>query len=368
MKHPRRILILPALALTALLALALPRLLPADVPVPGLSAKERTLLRIWVVSSPGGGQAWLNTVMKDWEKQHPGVMTYLRAVTPEEAARPDAVLPDLILYMPGDFTAPQEVFTELTGALTAREELLRAGRWQGAQYGLPLCWGAWVLAIDSALEPGTAATPVPTTLLGKPAAPPEPTASPGYPLAAASAAECPLLSPNGTALLSLLCSLQPQELPPLPQACASLAAADVYAAFQARRCATAVLTTGQVTALTSLVSSGRGFPFRIMTAPEIVTDQVWMASLTPDASPQAAAFLSFLTGKEAQQALSLQGLHTVRDDLHLYAGDFSAQVEQAAGNALTAINAYIPRQQVQQAAWQALQGTCSLSEALLPLV
>jgi len=367
MKHPR--LIIPAaLVLTAAMLYFLPAAMRRESRIPGLSAPERTLLRIWVTGSPGGGQAWLTAQLKAWEKQQPDVMTYLRTVSPEEAASTDAVLPDIILYLPGDFTAPQTLFTPLTGELPAREPLLRAGRWQGEQYGLPLCWGAWVLAIDSALEPGSAMTPAPTTLLGRPAATAAPSAAPGYPLASAVQAECPLQSPSGAAVLSLLCILSPEERPPLPDDFAQFSPSDVYSAFQARKCASAMLTTGQATAFNSLTSAGKGFPFRIMTPTEIVTDQVWMASITPDAPPEAAALLHFLTSAPAQQALITQGLHTVRDDLMLYTTGFSAGVEQAGQRAFSAVNAYLPAQQIRDAAWQVLQGTLGFSEALLPLL
>ncbi|MGN0792890.1 MAG: hypothetical protein ACI4MG_00275 [Aristaeellaceae bacterium] len=368
MKHPRRLLIPLALALTAALMLALPAVLKRDSRVPGLEGTERILLRIWVTGSPGGAQSWLTGQLKVWEKQHPGNLTYLRAVSPDALAAPDAVLPDIVLYLPGDIARPQELFAPLSGSLTAREELLRAGRWKGTSYGLPLCWGAWVMAIDSALEPGSAATPAPTTLLGRPAATAVPDATPpGYPSAAAEA-DCPLQSPGGAALLSMLCILRDDERPPLPENFAQLTAAEVYSAFQSHGCATAMLTTGQATAFTALTSAGKGFAFRIMVPGEIVTDQVWMASLTPDAPPQAAALLAFLTSAEAQQVLAAQGLHTVRDDLTLYAAGFSAEVEQAARYALSAVNAYLPLQEVQSAAWQALQGTLGFSEALLPLL
>lgn len=368
MKHPSRLVIPLALALTAALLFALPAALVSRTRIPGLEGTDRTLLRIWITSAPGGGQAWLTGRLRTWEKQHPGVMTYLRVVDPSEALAPDAVLPDMILYMPGDFDAPQELFAPLSGSTSVREPLMRAGRWQAAQYGMPLCWGGWVLAIDSALEPGSAITPAPTTLLGRPAATAVPSAIPGYPREAATQADCPLQSPGGAALLSLMCTLAAEEMPQLPGDLAQLSPAAVYAAFQARQCATAMLTTGQATALTAMVSSGSGFPFRIMTPTEIVTDQVWLASLTPGASRDAAGLLAFLTDAESQQALTSQGLHTVRDDLTLYTSDFSAEVEQAGRRALSAINAYLPLTQVQSAAWQALQGTCGFSEALLPLL
>jgi len=365
---PRRLLIPAALLLTAALFLALPRALQAPEQVPGLAAKERTLLRIWVVSAPGGGQAWLTQQLKEWEKQHPGVMTHLRTVSAAEALAEDAVLPDIILHMPGDFTDPAAFLVPLDGYDGIREPLLQCGRFLDAPYGLPLCWGAWVMAIDSALEPGSAVTPAPTTLLGRSAATDAPTDAPGYPLQAASAAECPLQSPGGAAIFSLARLLDPDERPPLPDNLAQLSSAGVYAAFQARQCVTAMLTTGQATAFTSLVSAGKGFPFRIIVPEEIITDQVWLAGLTAQAPEAAVSLLQWLTGRDAQQALSSQGLHTVRDDLTLYATGFSAGVEDAAHSGMYAINAYTPADAVQSAAWQALHGTLNTSEALIPLL
>ncbi|MBQ7848151.1 MAG: hypothetical protein IJ343_00305 [Clostridia bacterium] len=364
----RRVLVLIPLAVTVAVLLALPRVLRAPEPVPGLEGGDRTLLRIWLMGSPGGAQSWLTQQLRRWEKQHPCVTTYLRAVAPEEAQSPEAVLPDMILYMPGDLNNPAGGLQPLACPDGLREELLRCGRWQGEQLGLPLCWGAWVLAVDSALEPGTALTPAPTTLLGKPAATSSPTASPGYPLAAAAAADCPIQSPGGMALFSLQLLLPPGERPPFPDDLAQKTSASVYADWQARRCASAMLTTGQATAFTALVSGGKGFPFRILVPEEIVTDQVWLASLTADAPAEAASLLAFLTGPEAQQALAAQGLHTVRDDMTLYTAGFSARVEQAAGTGLSAVNAYLPAPSVHSAAWQSLQGTIRFSQALLPLL
>lgn len=340
---------------------------------PGLSAEDRVLLRIWAMNAPGGGHAWLKQQLRAFEKQYPGISTWLRMVSAEELTAPETVLPDVVLYMPGDITAPDAFFLPLAGDAAARgssllrEELLRCGRWQNQQYGLPLCWGAWVLAIDSALEPGSAVTPAPTTLLGKPAAThSDSTPAPGYPLAAAVQAECALQAPAGAALFTL--SLLLEEYPPLPEDFAARSLTEVYAAFQRRQCATAVLTTGQVTALEGIVRSGGGFPFRAMVADEIITDQVWLASVTPKAPPEAAQLLGFLAATEAQQALSGQGLHTVRQDLSLYAAGLSAEVENAARRALTAINAYLPSNSVHQAAWQFFQRRLSLDEAILPLM
>ena len=369
MKWLRRLLIPLSLLAIFLLFRRLPGVLQTADPIPGLTGPDRTLLRIWIAGSPGGGQAWLTSRLRAWEKANPGVRTYLRIVEPAEALSPDAVLPDVLLYLPGDFDSPDALFTPLAqDAALLREALLRCGRWRSLQYALPLCWAGWVLAIDSALEPGTARTPAPTTLLGRPAADPQATPVPGYPLQAAGASACPLQSAGGAALFSLQLLLPPEGRPPLPDSIGQLSPKDVYSAFQRRECATAMLTTGQATAFTALVANGSGFPFRIMTPPEIVTDQVWLASLTPDAPPEAAALLAFLTARDAQTELAAQGLHTVRSDLTLYAAGFSADVEAAAATGLTAINAYADPAEVQSAAWQSLQGTRPFAEALLPLL
>ena len=361
------------IGLMVLMAASLPALLTENRDIPGLTAEDRVLLRIWMVNAPGGAQAWLKSQLRQFEKANPGVSTYLRTVSAEDLTDPEAILPDIVLYMPGDLTEPQELFMPLSGEMAARdgllrEELLRCGRWQGQQYALPLCWGGWVLAIDSALEPGSALTPAPTTLLGKPAATADAaaTAEPAYPLEAASAAACAIQSPGGAALFTL--GLLLEDDPPLPENFGTLSAGEVYSAFQKRQTATAMLTTGQITAFSGIVSGGSGFPFRIMAAEEVITDQVLLASVTADAPEAAALLLSHLASSDAQKALTSQGLHTVRSDLTLYASGAAATVEQAGRVSLSAINAYIPAREVQSAAWQYFQGRLSLSEALLPLM
>lgn len=335
---------------------------------PGLQGRERTLLRIWITGSPGGGQAWLTGQLRAFERLHPGVSTHLRIVSPEEAADPEAVLPDVLLFLPGDVADPAALLTPLPTPGAIRSDVLRAGQLQGVPYALPLCWGAWVMAVDGSLEPEIAATPAPTTLLGRPAATTEPTAAPGYPLDAAAQAEVPLRSPGGAALLSM-CALLPSDArPPTPEGFAHFTSAQVYAAFRARQCATAMLTTGQATAFSALTAAGQGFPFRIIVPDTLVTDQVWMAGLTRDAPPLAGELLAFLTAPDAQLALTAQGLHTVRDDLTLYAAGTSRQVEQAAARGIHAINAYLPASAAQEAAWRVFQGALTLTEVLASLL
>ena len=367
MKSRRLLLCLFALLLTLALGWLV---LHAAAPSPGAlsGGGTRTLLRIWTVSSVGGGEGWLKEQLRLFERVHPGVMTYLRTVSPDELANPATVLPDLVLYTPGTFTAPEEYFAPLAAPGEMREPLVRCGRWKGRQYGLPLCWGGYVLCVDGALEPESAATPAPTTLLGRPAATPAASAAPRpYPYAAAMAAAVPLAAPGGCGTLTLCCLLEESLRPPLTEGCA--APAEVYAAFRGRGCASAVLTTGQLTALSSLAASGRGFAFRVMTPSEIITDQVWLGSVIRGAEGSPAPeLLAFLTGRDAQRALAAQGLYPAIAGPALYGSGTAGEIEAAAARSLTAVNAYVSPADVCAAAWQVYTGRTGLSEALLPLL
>ena len=154
------------------------------------------------------------------------------------------------------------------------------------------------------------------------------------------------------------------QRPSLPEDFAQRTPAEVYAAFRERRCATAMLTTGQITAFSALVSAGRGFPFRAIVPERVTTDQLLMAGLTANAPAQAAELLRFLVDVQAQQALTAQELHTVRDDLTLYAAGVPATVEQAGQRELCATNAFLPVQQAHALAWQVFQGTAPLPTAV----
>ena len=367
MKLRRALLCLTALLFTAALGWLLTRA-AAPSPTALSGGPERTLLRIWMVSSVGGGESWLKEQLRAFERANPGVMTYLRAVSPDELANPEAVLPDLVLYTPGTFAAPETYFAPLSAPGGLREPLLRCGRWKGQQYGLPLCWGGYALCIDGALEPESASTPAPTTLMGRPAATPEASASPQpYPYEAAMASAVPLAAPGGCGTLALCCLLEPSLRPPLPEGFA--APAEVYASFRSRGCASAVLTTGQLTALASLTAAGKGFAYRTMVPAEIITDQVWLGSVVRGAEDSAAPeLLAFLTSREAQQGLSVQGLYPALAGLTLYHTGAAEEVEAAAARSLTAVNAYVSSADVCAAGWQVYTGQAGLSEALLPLL
>lgn len=344
--------------------------LPHGRPVftlPGGGTAQRTLLRIWVTSAPGGGMAWLRSRLAAFEKAFPGTMTYVRQVTTDMCRSAEAP-PDMILFMPGNFTAPEDVMLPITGTANVSGPLLRSGRRHGLQYGLPLCWGGWVLAIDSAYDDIPAATPAPSTLIGIPAATPPPgeTPTPGLPVERLRHAATPLLAPPGGGLFTLGALLGSNHSLLGNGSAALKTSADVYAAFRNRQAAAALLTTGQLTAFEGLQRAGRGFPVRALVPDAVVTDQVWYAGLC-NADGDARTLLAFLISDASQTALRDQGLYSVCLDRALYATGVPAQIECAARRSMTAVNAFIPKEVIAQLAWQALDDPASAKDALTQL-
>ncbi len=377
MKKLPRILcpLLAAAAIAGGMMALVQQLQTPDASIPGLTAEDRTLLRIWILDAPGGAEKWLTQQLRSFEKAHPALSTWVRHVSAQDVLSNDALLPDVLLYMPGSIREPDRLFTPLTGDAVQggilREALLRCGRSQQQQYALPLCWGAWVLAIDSSLEPDAALTPAPTTLLGRPmrSEPVAASPTPGYPLPRAHQADCALQSPGGPALFTLGMLIDPLDRPPLPDGFGQEASVGVYAGFRQRRWASAMLTTGQMTAMDALASAGEQPACRALVPERIITDQVWLASIPQGSAEDAAALLlAHLTGADAQKALANQGLYPAREDLVLYASGFSAYVERSARLGLAAVNAYAAAEDVTSAAWRFWQGTITLDEALLPLL
>ncbi len=367
MRMWKRILCLGAV-LTAVGLILLRPPEPQDT-LPGARSPQRTLLRVWTVGSIGGGQAWLQKALAAYEKRNPGVMTYLRSVQAEEWDKEGAVRPDLVLYLPGDFLDGDD-FQPLSHALPVAEPLLRCGRWRGEQVGLPVCWAAYALAVSAQAEPENAATPAPTTLFGRSQQTPDPapTQMPPYPYEAVSGAAEPLQCARGAGLFTLGMLVERAKIPSLPDAFATLDQTQVYARFASGGCMSAVLTTGQATALDGRILSGECTPCRYMVPEEIVTDQVWLASICRDAQAETADLLAWLVSEDAQRLLSAQSLQPSITTLKLYATGLPGQIQRAAAHGLTAVNAYGNRESVAQAAYQFFQGSITLNDALLPLL
>ena len=247
----------------------------------------------------------METQLSAYERQHPGVLIYLRQVSADELTAEETLLPDVVLYRPGDIPDPDGLSLPISGDAPIFAGLLSGGR----QVAYPLCWGAWVLAVDSAYDHQTAATPAPTTLLGRPSSTLSPEQTPAlFPLEKANTADCPLLSPGGCALYALREIFANQAYPRWTDDFAQLPSDAVYQRFRERKCASAMLTTGQVVAFSGLTSAGKGFPFRVMVGRTVTTEQVLLSSICAGAQDGAADLLSFLVSRGAQEQLVHQGL------------------------------------------------------------
>ena len=84
-------------------------------PIAGLSGDNRTLLRVWMLHSPGGAARWVETQLSAYERQHPGMLIYLRQVSADELTAEETLLPDVVLYRPGDIPDPDGLFLPISG-------------------------------------------------------------------------------------------------------------------------------------------------------------------------------------------------------------------------------------------------------------
>lgn len=331
------------------------------VPFAPSQSIPRTLLRVWDVSGPTGSSAWLRGQCAAFERQNAGVSVYLRQVSAEECLAEGCILPDVLVFSGGTFTAPEQLLIPLQGETGLRENYLQSGRWLGAQYALPLAAEGWVLAVDSKLSPETVATPAPTTLLGRAMPSTEAvTATPAMlPLEALGTLQTPLLA-RGQGLFALHTLLKGAAALPLQDT--ALTQAEIAAAFRRGACGSALLTSGQYARLVARDS----FSAALFLPPEALAPVVLYAGVTVDASPTAAAFLRFLTEADAQRALVKQQLFSVREDVALYPQTPWSTLERTL-MAGCPVNAFWPQTRIDNAARQVYRGERPLTETLAEL-
>lgn len=360
----RCLLCVAALGLTLALCLTLMGRDTERETLPGARLPQRRQVRVWTLGAIGGGTSWLKSALRAYEKEFPGAMTYLREASVEELSSPDAPLPDLVIYLPGDVSDPS-AFSPLSGEINAEEALLRCGRWEGRQMAAPLCYGGYVAAISETMEQSAVQTPAPTPLLGLPAPTGtiNATATPGYPVQA----EGRLQIASGPGMLAAAQVLLGAR-PPLAENLGVPSQAEVYAGLLAGTWPAAVLTTGQAVALEARMRASAGPACRFLVPEEVITDQVWLASVPHGAEGEGGALLAFLLSDKAQKLLSSQGLQPVRRSLRLYAQGVSAQVAASGARGLYAVNAYWPRERVAAACRRVLEGQESWADAIAPLL
>ena len=111
-------------------------------PIAGLSGDNRTLLRVWMLHSPGGAARWVETQLSAYERQHPGVLIYLRQLSADELTAEDTLLPDVVLYRPGDIPDPDGLFLPISGDAPIFAGLLSDGRSEERRVGKE-CRSRW---------------------------------------------------------------------------------------------------------------------------------------------------------------------------------------------------------------------------------
>ena len=113
-------------------------------PIAGLSGDNRTLLRVWMLHSPGGAARWVETQLSAYERQHPGALIYLRQVSADELTAEENLLPDVVLYRPGDIPDPDGLSCRFRAMRRFSRGCCPAGgRWRIRFAGARGCW-RWI--------------------------------------------------------------------------------------------------------------------------------------------------------------------------------------------------------------------------------
>ena len=325
-----------------------------ETQLPGMQARRTVLLRVWDVSGPTGSSAWLRKQCAAFEKQHPQVSVYIRHVPASECLAEEAVLPDLIAFSGGTFTAPEQLFSPLTGIANVRENYLQSGRWKNEQYVLPLAAEGWVLAVQRSLA-GEQATPAPTSLLGRAAATPNtssvPTVTP--PVEALRTQAIPLAA-EAQGLFTLEAWLGANTLPLQTESTQKAATL-----FRQGKATAALVSTGAFARLDAQTTA-------VFVPREALAPRVLYMGLTRNANAEAAALLQALMGEEAQRALSQAQLFPVREGIALYPHAPWSDMEYALRTGCL-VNAFWPQERVDTAARDAYLGRRDADTALAEL-
>ncbi len=332
----RRLAILVFLCLTLILTLLFPKvweraLSREDALPPGISAPEKRLLRVWLIEDSLYSAPWLKRQAARLEEERGGVSVYLRSAKAQELVRPDGVLPDLILFGPGAVKSPESLFLPLTGDFLLGDGALRAGRWQGMQYAIPVCMDGYVLAYDPALTGAAAATPAPTPLLGigaKKTAEPVLEKEPSFAdllsalasVPRGKSAVCDFQSAAGMPLMLFTAMSGGKAVFPagILQSGFGTASQDaVYSDFLSGRCRAAMLPSRLLRSL-----AAKGKPFAVLMPPLPATDMYLAAGIVPgDGQDLAMAYLQALLSPDGQYDLSQSSLMPLSADVSNYGPD-----------------------------------------------
>lgn len=259
---------LAALLATALLIHYFPHL---PVSPPNTQKPARRLITLWVDADLPGAVSWLKKQTAAYEKRQKNANLWLRVMTEQEMAAAAEAPPEAVIWSAG-VCVPETL---------------------GAQEALPLCLSGYVLVQP---RPEAAVTPVPRSLFGV-----SPTPDPAH-------TPAPILTPwpdrfygdDGFGALALRAMHAPPGGVLIPRS-------QLPAHFQAGDAV--LLPVSQLQAPSAAYD---------VVAASSATDLVLYGAALSDA---ARDFLDFLRSREAQTALSAQGLLPVLPGLPLYGPD-----------------------------------------------
>lgn len=288
---------------------------------PLLQPRERTVLRVWVTETFTGSLSAISKAAKAFERENPGVNVRIRRAQAEEYTRPEAVLPDVALYMPGIFTAPQEMFVPFAADGRIRPAFAAAGRWRGELYGLPILVGAYGLMINDALYDGDFSLDA----LKNAAKPAQSKKQP-----AIYALECPidaslcfpaaLVAQGGGLLGGFPQGLRREaEAGVLSGEFLSLTREAAFTRFRKGTAAALLCTQREVRRMSALCEAGKGFDFSVIAPQEAFCDQILFCSVVRGGQQELAAkFAAQLLTEEYQRLLTNFGFFTVLEGLSIY--------------------------------------------------
>lgn len=316
----RRIRIAALCVVTAILALVYARGFSVKEARSLLPERERAVLRVWVTETFTGSLSCVTRAAQRFEKDNPGVNVRVRRAQADEYTAPDAVLPDVALYMPGIFSAPETLFVPLAEDGRVRAAYLSAGKWQDTLYGLPVLAGAYGLMVNDALLQGD----FQMENLAAAAKPAQGKKSAVYAL------ECPLdaslcfpaaLVAQGGGLLGGF----PQGLRHdaaagvLSDEFLTLSREEAFARFRKGTVAALLCTQREVRRMSALCEAGNGFEFSVRTPVQAFCDQLLLCSVVQGGQETLAArFAASLLEEAYQQELTGYGFFTVLEGVQMY--------------------------------------------------
>lgn len=112
-------------------------------------AQSRTLT-LWLVGDSAGDHRLITQLLSAFEKTRPGLRIYLRKADLEELTAENAVLPDGLLYSPGEISMPEKYLLPLSAPENIPQEALQSGSSAGTLYGIPLWYAPNVLSLPKA--------------------------------------------------------------------------------------------------------------------------------------------------------------------------------------------------------------------------